>query len=125
MLTARPLRAVYSSEMATASDENEPWYRYTHIVDAGHGFAVHDMRWKAGERIPSFTHLFSVVTCPDCRALIGDHDERCSKCRAGRHDECTEVMTVPALPVGELTLREHSERCQCDHPGGHRYGALV
>jgi hypothetical protein len=117
---ANPPWAVYCSEMATASDENEPWYRYTHIADAGSGFAVHDICWKAGERIPSFTHFFSLVSCPDCRARIGDHDARCSKCRDGRHTECTERLSVPALSVGELTLRAHSEPCQCDHPGGHR-----
>jgi hypothetical protein len=43
----------------------------THLVDAGNGYAFHDLAWKAGEPIPAFTHIFSVVSCPECIDIVG------------------------------------------------------
>jgi hypothetical protein len=87
-----------------------------HLVDAGNGFAFHDVAWKAGERIPSFTHIFSVVSCPECIEIMGGTVEgRCADCLVGRHAACTGMAEVREITFGEWVISDEGrgQPCMC------------
>lgn len=87
-----------------------------HLVDAGNGYAFHDLAWKAGECIPSFTHLFSVVSCPECIEIMGGTIEgRCADCLAGKHEACTGKVAVRRITFGEWVVSDDGrvQPCMC------------
>ncbi len=92
------------------------WTRHDqiHLVDAGNGYAFHDLAWKAGEQIPSFTPIFSVVSCPECIEIMGGTVEgRCADCLADRHEVCTGKAEVRRITFGEWIISDDGRRQPC------------
>ena len=71
---------------------------------------------RPGERIPSFTDLFSVVTCSECIDIMGGTVEgRCPECLADRHETCTGRAEVREIVYGEWVISDlgGSQPCWC------------
>src|SRR3954453_2732899 len=91
-----------------------------HLIDAGSGYAFHDLAWRAGERIPSFTHTFALVSCSECIDIMGGTVEgRCEECLGDRHETCRLKTAVREITFGEWVIAEEGawQPCTCRDDG--------